>query len=160
MKKIIIFKNYLNIFNLLYINNRSLFVLVVVSLFFGLFTSCITASYCRNINTYQQGYLDALRGKMAKSFNKTIRSCAEYKVRLNVKKYNKGWIVGLKKFCTYKRGYQFGSTGGEYQDICPKNLEVDFFKGYTLGLQEYAEEAKEEAEEAKEEARRATEGFF
>ncbi len=206
MKKIIIF--------------QSLFIISLISI---VLTGCITADYCRTVNTYRQGYSDALDGKAKQSFNKTVQSCTEHKVKLNLKEYNKGWKIGfkvfytykkgyklglkreeyhgmcsssadflkgyqegdkkclyeegyshalqgesssifssvsclklskteevaaeytkgrregLKKFCTYKEGYKFGLKGGKYQNICPKRLEADFLKGYTIGFQEHKE---------------------
>ena len=52
-------------------------------------------------------------------------------------------MSGLKIFCSYKTGYNLGLRNGYYQNICPKNLEPGFFKGYTLGLQEYKAEQRQ-----------------
>ena len=122
---------------LLHINIRSLFVLAVLSLLFASSTSCITANHCKNINTYQQGYSDALSGKTVQSFYQKVRLCAKHEVVLNLKAYNKGWMIGLKKLCTYKRGHYFGSTGAKYQNICTQNNLAKFIKGYEEGLKSF-----------------------
>ena len=53
-----------------------------------------------------------------------------------------GFRAGLKVFCTYKSGYQFGHEGNNYNNICPKKTEEQFFKAYTLGKKEYEEEKR------------------
>ena len=43
-----------------------------------------------------------------------------------------GWNQGIKQFCTTKNGYIYGKNN-EYNNVCPKNLEPKFLKGYKYG---------------------------
>ena len=114
---------------------KSLFIVSLISM---LLTGCITSSsikrdYCRSIDTYKKGYLDVLNGKPAQSFNKEAQFCAEYEIALNQDQYNKGRTAGLKEFCTYEKGYQFGLNAKQYHNICPQEKATEFLKGYEEG---------------------------
>ena len=116
------------------------FILSILNLIFTvvLITGCVTMKtikrdYCRGLDTYKRGYSDALNGQTDKSLNKDIKECAKYGVDLNQKEYKKGYKKGLNTFCAYNKGYEFGLEGKKYLNICPKNLEPDFFKGYNAG---------------------------
>ena len=89
---------------------------------------------------YQVGYDHALKGEVF-----SFEQSACQKLKGNKKSYRAGRVAGVKIFCTYKNGYNYGLKGKIYHNICPKKTEDNFFKGYTLGLQEYkAEKRKEE----------------
>ena len=83
---------------------------------------------------YESGYLHAFKGSKA-AFASSV--CLKLSATHSRKEYMKGRSAGLKAFCTYKEGYNLGLSNGYYQNICPKHLEGSFFKGYSLGLQEY-----------------------
>ena len=89
---------------------------------------------------YEAGYSDAVNGETP-SFSST--SCLKLSANQGQREYTKGRTAGLKVFCSYKTGYDLGLWNGHYQNICPKKLEVDFFKGYTLGLQEYKRDQRQ-----------------
>ncbi len=44
---------------------------------------------------------------------------------------------GILVFCTPKSAYHFGTTGGVYQNVCPKNLEADWLPEYRKGRKVY-----------------------
>ena len=83
---------------------------------------------------YEAGYYSSTHGKQ-KAFPSVL--CLKLSKTHSQKHYLKGWNEGLQVFCTYKTGYNLGLNNALYENICPKNLETNFFKGYTLGLQEY-----------------------
>ena len=117
---------------------KKIITFVLMGLFLGLFTGCITSSsvkrdYCRSLDVYKKGYLDVLSGKPTQSFNKEAQFCAEYEIVLNRDQYNKGRIAGLKEFCTYEKGYEFGLNAKQYQNICPQEKATEFLKGYEEG---------------------------
>ena len=89
---------------------------------------------------YEAGYVDALNGRTS-SFSSV--KCLKLSADQSHKEYEKGQNAGLKVFCSYKVGYSFGLRNASYQNICPRNLETDFMKGYTLGLQEYKAEQRQ-----------------
>ena len=89
---------------------------------------------------YTVGYDHAVKG-MSSAFEKS--RCK--RLSGNKKSYRAGRVAGVKKFCTYKNGFNYGLKGYQYNNICPKKMEENFFKGYTLGYQEYrADKRKEE----------------
>ena len=111
---------------------------VVLVFFYGALIGCISTrtvkrDYCNGIDAYREGRLDALDGKTTESFSEKIRICAEYGVVLNQNEYDKGRITGLKSFCTYETGYEFGLKGKSYRNICPQNKVEPFLKGYKDG---------------------------
>lgn len=42
---------------------------------------------------------------------------------------------GVKNYCTYEVGLSKGQTGQSYNNVCPKEWEGPFLKGYNLGFQ-------------------------
>ena len=91
---------------------------------------------------YEEGYSHALEGNPSSVFSHA--KCLKLSKKHSNREYMKGWKAGMKIFCTYKNGYQFGLDNGYYRNICSKKLEPDFFKGYTLGLQEYRAKKRQE----------------
>lgn len=88
---------------------------------------------------YEEGYSSAIRGE-TENF---IRSaCLKLLPHLSQTQYREGYRAGLKVFCVYKSGYQFGRQGNSYHNICPKNTEDKFFQGYQLGKKEYDAEKR------------------
>ena len=88
---------------------------------------------------YDTGYNDAINGKI-NSYAQS--SCLKLSPKFSSKQYAQGRRAGLKVFCTYKSGYQFGLSGAHYYNTCPKNTENKFFQGYTTGKKEYVEEKR------------------
>ena len=83
---------------------------------------------------YEEGYRDAISGKTGK-FTKS--NCLKLSSKFSQEQYMQGRRAGLKIFCTYKSGYQFGRAGHSYYNTCSKKNEGKFFQGYTLGKKEY-----------------------
>ena len=78
----------------------------------------------------------ALSGKKSDFANSL---CPKLEGILSESKYNKGYKVGLKKFCVYQKGYELGKGNRyRYQDqkICPQKLEPKFLAGYKKGIKE------------------------
>lgn len=55
----------------------------------------------------------------------------------NLKKMKARHAEGIRIFCTPKSAYHFGTTGGVYQNVCPKNLEADWLPEYRKGRKVY-----------------------
>ena len=91
---------------------------------------------------YEAGYSDAVSGWTSSAFSYV--KCLKLSVEESQKEYERGRTSGLKVFCSYKKGYSLGLKNVKYYNICPKELEPDFFKGYTLGLQEYKSDQRQE----------------
>ena len=136
MRGVLSSKDFLSQFYSLYIRRPINFITLVF--LYGTVVGCITTGtvkrdYCNGIDTYREGRLDALDGKTVESFSKKARMCAEYGVTLNQSGYDKGRVAGLKAFCTYEKGYEFGLKARSYRNICPRNKMEPFLKGYKDG---------------------------
>ena len=103
---------------------------------------------------YESGYSQAVAGGQD-SFSAS--GCLKLSKTQSQREYTKGRNAGLKVFCTYRSGYNLGLNNDYYQNICPKKLEPNFFKGYTLGLQEYKADQRQKELLAIEQARIAVE---
>ena len=88
---------------------------------------------------YEAGYKDAITGE-TDQYSRSI--CLKLSPKFSQKQYAQGRRAGLKEFCTYKSGYQWGLSGSYYLNTCPKNLESKFFQGYTVGKKEYSAEKR------------------
>ena len=104
---------------------------------------------------YEAGYYLGAKGKQKAPLSSVL--CLKLSKTHSQKQYLKGWNEGLKVFCTYKTGYSLGLNNAHYENTCPKNLEANFFKGYTLGLQEYKADKRQQELLAIEQAKIAVE---
>ncbi len=103
----------------------------------------LTRDYCQNMNAYERGRLSALHGQAGKKFDQDIKKCAQYGVALSREQYQQGREKGLKLFCSYDKGHEWGLKGNKYLNICPKGLELAFLKGYKQGDKKCAYNAGE-----------------
>ena len=85
---------------------------------------------------YEEGLLHGRNGELSSAFS-SVKCQKMSSLTVNKKWYDKGRSEGLKLFCTYKEGYNLGIKNRIYNNVCPKALEPDFFKGYSYGLEEY-----------------------
>ena len=111
----------------------------VLLLFFS-FSSCnqLEKKYCLSLNFYKLGFEEAKKGLPEKAFEKAKKRCEKYKIKngivLDEKEYKRGREKGLKQFCIYDIGYDFGLKGKKYLQVCKnKKTETEFLKGYKAG---------------------------
>jgi len=64
----------------------------------------------------------------------------------SVKKMRARYTEGLRLFCTPSNAYRFGSSGGVYQDVCPKEVEEDWLAEYRKGRKIWLKAVIEEKE--------------
>ena len=134
--------------------------ILLFSSFVLLLSSCTSMSKedCTDANWGKLGYKAATKGEPNSHLEDVSQQCMEYGIRPDRKKYFRGRNAGLKKFCTYESGRDYGYHGNYYRGICPKKLEKDFLRGYKFGKQELAlEEQQEELRRQQEEVRRLQE---
>ena len=104
----------------------------------ALLLSCTTIKKedCKSVNWQRLGHKDGLVGDYQESLETYGFACQDYGIKPDNKAYKAGYKKGLKKFCTYKNGYNFGKAGSYYDDQCSKlgdAVETEFMKGYTAG---------------------------
>lgn len=83
------------------------------------------------------GLLDGQAGTPANAINTRLPICNRAAVSLNVTNYLKGHAQGLKHFCTYQNGNNIAMTGRRLPEVCPKELNANFSKGWQTGQQIY-----------------------
>ncbi|HAG90231.1 MAG TPA: hypothetical protein DCL41_00065 [Bdellovibrionales bacterium] len=134
-------------------------ILILVSLFFVI-SSCATLSKeeCVTMDWEQRGKVDALEGKTSDVFVDYTKTCAKHGIQPAQEGYMKGRAEGLKHFCTYENGQQFGLKGNNYEGVCPMEMEPAFMRGYEIGRKEFLLKVKEqELKEREEELKRKEE---
>lgn len=101
-------------------------------------TSCasLTQEDCNNTNWTQKGELDGSNGKSLAKFSNYQQQCREHGVVISKANYRQGYILGLRKFCSYKSGYELGLDGSDPLNECNK-ISPSFTKGYEEGFREF-----------------------
>lgn len=101
-------------------------------------TSCTTMlkDDCEKRQWTKQGMEDALGGFPKTHYENQKLACSKYNIKVNKHRYLIGYYKGLKSFCTFKGGYEFGLLNKKYDGACPKENENEFFKGYASGKQQ------------------------
>ena len=118
----------------------------IVLIFTVILCSCSSLSKkdCETMNWQQKGKDDGAAGTAKTAFIKYQRMCSEHHVITDQRSYEKGHAEGLKSFCTYDSGYDYGRANEEYAGVCPKEAEADFIRGYRIGKKEHELKAREE----------------
>lgn len=82
--------------------------------------------YCTGTNSY-------LVGKSGDAFSKDL--CDTPALKSIVSDYNKG----LRDYCSKANGFNAGSSGKKYKNLCPADLEAGFLPEYKKGRLKYVE---------------------
>jgi hypothetical protein len=97
---------------------------------------------CQNTNWYQLGETNGSNGQNVNLGN-DISDCRKYHISVDVKAYQRGWNAGIKNFCTYQKGYSFGSSGRGNPNVCPAgNLQRQFNEGFRKGANIFCRNSK------------------
>lgn len=118
--------------------------ILLISLFF-LVSSCASMKpnykFCKETNWQDLGYADAkLDRPLESSFQKYEYMCKafdEKEYKPNRTMYQHGHFVGVKDFCTYTQGNQFGLSQKFTSVNCTKIKHKDFYRGIKDGINEY-----------------------
>ena len=108
----------------------------ILFLFFCCFSSCSHLnSNCLEINWYELGRQDSTRGlKRSVSFAQRREICPFPPDSIYAKAYKNGFDTGLREYCSFKTGYIYSlSQMKQETSACPKNLKIEFAKGYEIG---------------------------
>ena len=103
---------------------------------------------CKNGDWYGQGQDDSQNGYRKSMYQEHRKVCQEHGFPTNEMAYKNGYKKGLNDYCTFDKGLHEGKKEKRYKNICPKNLEPSFLKGYALG-REIAEQERELEERRK-----------
>ncbi len=88
---------------------------------------------CANLDWFEIGRQDGLRGEKETNFDKHKVSCVGAADLPDLDLYLGGRNVGLVEFCTPNAGLAAGKTGLPYQGVCPDHLERKFLPAFKVG---------------------------
>lgn len=102
---------------------------------FLLLSGCATLSKeeCKQGDWYAIGVADGERGYRSARIKDHSDACSEHAVKPDHVAYENGRTVGLRSYCTARNGYETGSRGSSYHNVCPSSHEAAFLDGYQLG---------------------------
>lgn len=101
----------------------------------GTFSGCETISEedCQIGAWGEYGYKDGLNGRSSARIAKYAEKCGKVEIKPDKTAYLEGYDQGVRKYCTYERGYERGERGESYNQVCSGDLAVDFAPGYDAG---------------------------
>jgi len=112
-------------------------ILILISLISGLvvLSGCATLGKdeCLNADWLTIGYEDGAHGYPASRIGSHRQDCAKHGVTPDFNRYEQGRLEGLREYCTPQKGYSLGTSGRQYNYVCPRDLESVFLKGYYHG---------------------------
>ncbi len=99
-------------------------------------TGCATLSEndCRGGDWYSIGQRDGAAGRTEDYVSQHTAACLKFGVAPDHERWLEGRERGLERFCTARSGYRIGEVGGSYEDVCFAGGEMEFRRGYDLGL--------------------------
>jgi hypothetical protein len=89
---------------------------------------------CRGGDWYSIGLRDGASGRTEDYVAEHAAACQEHGIAPDYERWLEGRERGLERFCTARNGYRIGEVGGSYQDVCFAGAEMEFRRGYDLGL--------------------------
>lgn len=115
------------------------FKIICLALMTLVLSNCARLSQedCQNMDWRQNGYNDGSRGLFQRTLEKEVKDCARFNIPVDKKAYREGWREGTRRFCQPKTGFQLGSEGRTYNDVCPSNMKSAFRSAWRQGLREY-----------------------
>ena len=93
----------------------------------------LTKEECNAGDWAQIGEADAIRGRTTERFANHIKACERYNILPDRSVYDKGYRIGLVKYCKPANGFRVGRNGLRYKGICPAGSEPGFLNGYQRG---------------------------
>lgn len=109
-------------------------------------------AFCQNNEWANHGYFDATNGFAIQLLNVYKDRCGDDLSQKEAKVYQRGFLKGIKEFCTFENGYKLGRDNKSNPKTCPPELAKQFNEGFKNGLGEYwNEEGAKRALEEKQE---------
>jgi hypothetical protein len=118
-------------------NSKLAGIVCVVSLL-GL-SGCATmsAEECATGDWHMIGFEDGSMGYTVDRLGQHRKACAKYGVVPDLVTYQEGRRDGLRQFCEPSRGFNLGASGGQYNGVCPGDMEPDFVDAFNTGQKLY-----------------------
>jgi hypothetical protein len=90
---------------------------------------------CRVSDWHTVGFEDGAKGANVTRIAAYRKACAKYGVAPDLDSYRSGYGLGLQTYCQESNGFRIGSSGGQYEGVCPTQLEGQYLQGYRPGRQ-------------------------
>jgi len=108
-------------------------------------TLFVVASGCATLNREECvqgdwqsiGEDDGAKGYQMSRILKHREACVDYAVSPDPVAYERGYELGLVRYCTFRGGYKAGVAGRSYHKLCPEETEAEFLDGYETGRDVY-----------------------
>jgi len=102
-------------------------------------SGCATmnANECAMSDWRTIGFEDGAQGFTAERLGRHRKACAKHGVAPDLTAYQGGREEGLRQYCQPSRGFDLGTGGGQYNGVCPGDLEPDFVDAFNTGQQLY-----------------------
>ena len=97
----------------------------------------MSAEECATGDWHMIGFEDGSMGYTADRLSQHRRACAKHGVVPVLVAYQEGRRDGLRQFCEPSRGFNLGASGGQYNGVCPGDMEPDFLDAYNAGQKLY-----------------------
>ena len=116
------------------------FKLFFVGMFVFFLSSCsfhMSRSQCLSADWYAIGIKTGTNGLFRETITQSVVDCKKYNIDVNLKAYDKGWDIGIKRFCRPSIAYELGLEGKNYNGVCPGKLNEEFQKNWNKGIRLY-----------------------
>lgn len=106
---------------------------------FVLLSGCATMSKsdCLEADWYSRGVQDGQAGQPSNKIASYQKICGKHDISVDQNNYLKGHTEGIRVFCRPDTGYQLGSNGRSFPNVCPADLQPAFKQAYDKGYGEY-----------------------
>ena len=110
-------------------------LLAMASTLFMSGCATMSADECLSSDWQAIGFEDGSRGYTADRIGHHRKACGKHGVAPDLRQYQAGRAEGLQEFCQPQRGFNLGAAGGQYNGVCPVELEPDFLDAFRTGAQ-------------------------
>ncbi len=97
----------------------------------------MSAQECQTADWHTIGYEDGARGLSADAIGRHRKACAKSGITANFGAYEEGRQQGVRQYCRPANGYQMGRKGGNYNGVCPLDMEDEFVIAFNEGRELY-----------------------
>jgi hypothetical protein len=120
---------------------RNIFLFCFMAFLLIAFSGCashLNQQQCATMNWYERGLADGQAGSNMRNLQQDTIDCAKFQLPINAPNYQKGYKSGLKYFCTFQTGVNFGAQGNQPPAVCqsgPYFKEV--LRGWKQGARQF-----------------------
>jgi len=127
-------------------------MLILITFIYGpvILAGCATLGQdeCLYADWLTIGYEDGAHGYPASRIGSHREACAKHGITPDFNRYEQGRLQGLREYCMPQKGYDLGTSGRQYNYVCPPDLEAAFLKGYYHGKKVHGAQMEIKRQEA------------